>query len=93
MSDVERSAYRQPVTRVGIDLFRGVDSGAVLKVLIDHSLVEIVGRKKEAGSPLLYGTTNTFLSMFNLQDLADLPTLKDLREFEEDPASFGSPPQ
>ena len=86
-------AYRQPVTRAGIDSFRGVDSGAVLRVLLQHSLVEVVGRKKEVGNPLVYGTTDEFLSMFNLQDLADLPTLKDLRDFEDDPTSFGSPPK
>ena len=86
-------AYRQPVTRAGIDSFRGVDSGAVLRVLLQHSLVEVVGRKKEVGNPLVYGTTDEFLSMFNLQDLADLPTLKDLRDFEDDPTSFGSSPK
>ncbi len=86
-------AYRQPVTRNDIDDLRGVDSGAVVKVLIEHNLIEIVGRKQISGTPLLYGTTDNFLSLFNLRDLADLPTLSDLRELEEDERGSGDKPQ
>ncbi len=77
-------AYRQPITRAEIDEIRGVDSGGVLKTLMDRDLVKIVGRKEEAGKPLLYGSTQTFLEVFNLRGLQDLPTLKDLRQIEED---------
>jgi segregation and condensation protein B len=73
-------AYRQPITRPEIDLVRGVDSGATLKVLLERELVQIVGRKEEPGRPLLYGTTIKFLEFFNLTSLRDLP---DLREFKE----------
>jgi segregation and condensation protein B len=74
------AAYRQPITRPEIDLVRGVDSGATLKVLLERELVQIVGRKEEPGRPLLYGTTVKFLEFFNLTSLRDLP---DLREFKE----------
>lgn len=73
-------AYRQPVTRSDIESVRGVDSGGVLKSLTDRRLIKCVGRKEEAGRPLLYATTSEFLELFGLKDLADLPPLK---EFEE----------
>ncbi|MFN9812595.1 MAG: SMC-Scp complex subunit ScpB, partial [Deltaproteobacteria bacterium] len=50
-------AYRQPITRPEIDEVRGVDSGSALKVLLEKTLVRIIGRKEEPGRPLLYGTT------------------------------------
>ena len=77
-------AYRQPVTRPEVDAIRGVDSGAVLKVLLERELVQIVGKKDEPGRPLLYGTTLRFLEFFNLRSLRDLPTLRDFRELSEE---------
>lgn len=77
-------AYRQPITRAEIEEIRGVDSGGVLKTLMDRDLVKIVGKKEEPGKPLLYGSTETFLEVFNLRGLQDLPTLKDLRQIEDD---------
>lgn len=72
--------YRQPITRAEIDHVRGVDSGAVLKLLLERDLIKIVGRKEEPGRPMLYGTTVKFLEFFELKSLRDLP---DLREFTE----------
>ncbi len=77
-------AYRQPITRAEIDQLRGVDSGGVLKTLLDRELVRIVGKKEEAGKPLLYGTTDIFLETFQLKSLQDLPTLRDLKQIEEE---------
>jgi segregation and condensation protein B len=73
-------AYRQPVTRPEIEDVRAVDSGAVVKALLERRLIKIIGKKEEPGRPLLYGTTPEFLEFFNLKDLASLPTL---REFQE----------
>ncbi|MBN2574293.1 MAG: SMC-Scp complex subunit ScpB [Deltaproteobacteria bacterium] len=70
-------AYRQPITRPEIDDIRGVDCGPVLKTLLDRGLVRIIGKKEEVGRPLLYGTTSEFLRIFNLRELADLPTLRE----------------
>jgi segregation and condensation protein B len=78
------AAYRQPVTRPEIDAIRGVDSGAVLKALLERELLQIVGKKDEPGRPLLYGTTLRFLEFFNLRSLRDLPTLRDFRELSEE---------
>ncbi len=77
-------AYRQPLTRAEIDEIRGVDSGGVLKTLCEKNLVRIVGKKDEAGKPILYGTTHEFLEVFNLRSLKDLPGLKDYRDLEEE---------
>jgi segregation and condensation protein B len=86
-------AYRQPVTRGEIEEVRGVDSGAVLKHLLDRRLVKILWRKDEPGRPLLYGTTREFLELFSLKDLKSLPTLQDFVELsDEHRASLGLPP-
>lgn len=73
-------AYRQPIVRSEVEKIRGVDSGAVLKTLLDRHIVRIVGRRDEPGQPLLYGTTKDFLEIFNLKALTELPTLKDIEE-------------
>jgi segregation and condensation protein B len=77
-------AYRQPVTRPEIEDIRGVDSGAVLKALLDRRLIKIVGKKEEVGRPILYGTTREFLEFFALKDLASLPTLREFQELTEE---------
>jgi segregation and condensation protein B len=71
-------AYRQPVIRPTIEEIRGVDSGWVIRSLLEKGLIRITGRKEIAGRPLIYGTTKTFLEIFNLNTLSDLPTLKEV---------------
>ncbi len=71
-------AYRQPIMRSEIEKIRGVDTGGVLKTLLERRLLRIVGRSQEPGQPLLYGTTKDFLEIFNLNTLKELPTLKDI---------------
>jgi len=73
-------AYRQPVTRGEIEYFRGVDSGGVLKNLLDKKLIKIIGKKDIPGKPLIYGTTKEFMETFSLKDLASLPTLREIEE-------------
>ena len=77
-------SYRQPITRPEIDEIRGVDSGGTLKTLLDRALIRILGKKEEAGRPLLYGTTKEFLEFFNLRDLKELPTLREFQELTEE---------
>ena len=71
-------AYRQPVTRSEVEYFRGVDSGGVLKSLLDKKLIRIIGKKDIPGKPLIYGTTKEFMETFSLKDLASLPTLREI---------------
>ena len=73
-------AYRQPITRPEIDEIRGVDSSGTLKVLLDRTLVRILGKREEVGRPMLYGTTKEFLDFFSLGDLRELPTLREYSE-------------
>lgn len=70
-------AYRQPVTRSEVEALRGVDSGGVMKSLIDKGLLRTAGRSPDPGRPLLYRTTASFLELFSLPDLRALPTLKE----------------
>lgn len=73
-------AYRQPITKADIEYLRGVDSGGVLKTLLERRLIKIVGRKDVPGRPILYGTTKEFLEHFSLRGLNELPTLKEFAE-------------
>jgi len=71
-------AYRQPATRADVEQVRGVDSGSILRALLEKRLIRILGRKEDVGRPMIYGTTRDFLQLFGLKDLTALPTLRDL---------------
>jgi len=75
-------AYKQPVVKAEIDRIRGVDVGSSLKGLLEKKLVRIMGRKDVPGKPIMYGTTKKFLEVFNLKDLSELPTLKELKDLQ-----------
>ena len=77
-------AYRQPITRPEVDDVRGVDSGPVLKLLLERDLVRILGKRDEPGRPLIYGTTSHFLEFFGLKSLKDLPTLREFTELSDE---------
>jgi len=77
-------AYRQPVTRSEVEYLRGVDSGSVLKTLLEKRLVRILGKKDVPGKPMIYGTTREFLELFGLPDLSSLPTLSEFSELAPD---------
>ncbi len=67
-------AYKQPITRGAIEDIRGVQCGPVLRQLMDVKLVQVNGRDAETlGRPLLYGTTDAFLTRFGLGRIEDLP--------------------
>jgi len=72
-------AYRQPIIRPAIEEIRGVDSGWVLRTLLEKGLIKMMGRKDLPGRPMIYGTTRAFLELFSLNTLADLPTLKEVQ--------------
>ncbi|MFO0984934.1 MAG: SMC-Scp complex subunit ScpB [Planctomycetota bacterium] len=72
-------AYRQPVTRAEIEAIRGVQSGPMLKTLLDRKLVRITGRAEVLGRPLQYGTTKRFMDFFGLKSMADLPKVEELK--------------
>jgi len=71
--------YHQPVTRAEIEEIRGVAFGTnTLDILMELNWVKPRGRKDVPGKPILYGTTDDFLSHFSLQKLSDLPTVDEL---------------
>ena len=73
-------AYKQPVTRADLEDVRGVDTGAVVRGLLDRRLLRIAGHKDVPGRPLLYGTSRRFLEVFGLESIKDLPALRELEE-------------
>ncbi len=83
MEALSITAYKQPTTRGELEAIRGVDSGGVLKKLMDRRLIKIVGRKDTPGRPAVYGTTKEFLEAFELKDLSNLPTIKEALLNEE----------
>lgn len=73
-------AYKQPISKSDVEGIRGVDSSHVIRALMDRRLVKIAGRSEEMGRPSLYGTTQEFLEVFNLNELTDLPSEIELDE-------------
>jgi segregation and condensation protein B len=76
-------AYKQPLVRAEIEEIRGVETSGVLRTLLERKLVRIVGRKEVPGRPIMYGTTKFFLEHFGLQDLTQLPPLREFKELGE----------
>jgi len=73
-------AYKQPVLRAEVEAIRGVQSGEVLRGLLEKNLIKVVGRKNTIGRPILYGTTKKFLEQFGLDSLKSLPKMAGAEE-------------
>ncbi len=69
-------AYNEPITRMGIDEIRGVDSSYQVRKLLSKNLIECKGKSELPGKPNLYGITDTFLDYFGLLSKDDLPEIK-----------------
>ncbi len=76
-------AYKQPLVRAEIEEIRGVETSGVIRTLLERKLVRIVGRKEVPGRPIMYGTTKFFLEHFGLNDLSQLPPLREFKELGE----------
>ena len=72
-------SYKQPVTRAEIDAIRGIDSGHLLRGLLEKNMVRTTGHAETTGRPLLYATTAYFLEIFSLNSLDDLPALEEFQ--------------
>lgn len=66
-------AYQQPITRVGVEAIRGVQSSEMIRQLIDRGLVKVGGEEDSLGRPFLYITTRSFLDMFGIGRIEELP--------------------
>lgn len=73
-------AYKQPVIKAQIDEIRGVESGHLLRALMEKSLVAFAGKSEFPGKPMLYQTTRKFLEIFGLRNLKELPSLSEIDE-------------
>ncbi len=77
-------AYKQPLTRASVEFIRGVDSSYTLRTLLQKKLIRVVGKEAVPGRPILYGTTKTFLEVFGLKNITNLPHLSELDMVEEE---------
>lgn len=66
-------AFKQPVTRAEMEAIRGVKVDGVVNTLLELDLITEAGRKKALGNPILYATTDKFLTVFGLESIDDLP--------------------
>ncbi len=73
-------AYKQPVVKSELDAIRGVESGHLLRALMERGLVNFEGKSELPGRPMQYGTTRKFLEIFGLRNLKELPTLSQIDE-------------
>ncbi len=73
-------AYKQPVTKLEVEELRGVNCDSTIKGLLDFDLIEISGKLDRIGHPNLYSTTEKFLQKFGMENLEELPDLKELEE-------------
>ena len=78
-------AYKQPVIRSDVEHLRGVDCGGVLRMLLERNLIRVLGRKEIPGRPIIYATTKQFLEVFDLKNLKDLPTPKEIEDLAKAP--------
>ena len=83
-------AYKQPITVPEIQAIRGVNASGTIHTLLKHKLITSAGRKKVIGKPMMYKTTREFLVQFGLDDLGELPNLKEFEELSR--AALGDEP-
>lgn len=75
-------AYKQPVTKLEIEQIRGVNCDYAVHKLLDKGLLEIKGKADSIGRPIIYGTSPQFMDYFGINDLSELPTIKDISKEE-----------
>lgn len=71
-------AYKQPVTKAQIDEIRGVESGHLLRALMEKNLVTFGEKSELPGKPMYYETTRKFLEIFGLRNIRELPSLHEI---------------
>ncbi|MSE06486.1 SMC-Scp complex subunit ScpB, partial [Lactobacillus salivarius] len=77
-------AYKQPITRIGVDEIRGVQSSSMIQRLQLLELIKENGRLDAPGRPILYVTTDKFLDYFGLESLDQLPELDEEKQEDEE---------
>lgn len=77
-------AYKQPITKAGIEAIRGVGCDYTIQKLLEKELIAILGKAESVGKPILYGTSDRFLDYFGINAIDELPTLKDFKTEENE---------
>ncbi len=77
-------AYRQPITKSEMEQIRGVNCDYAVQKLLEKELVEIKGKSEAIGRPLIYGTSDNFMDYFGINNINELPTLKDFSQKENE---------
>lgn len=85
-------AYKQPITKAEVEAVRGVAVDGVIRTLLERDLIRMLGRKAEAGRPIVYGTSQGFLEHFGLKELGDLPSLREIDELISASGGEAQPP-
>lgn len=77
-------AYRQPITRGEIEDIRGVSVNTnIIKTLQEREWIKVVGHRDVPGKPELLATTRQFLDYFNLKQLSELPSLAEIKDYDQ----------
>mgnify|MGYP001216130861 CR=1 FL=1 len=76
-------AYRQPITKSEVEFIRGVNCDYAVQKLLEKQLIAITGRSEGPGRPLLYSTSEFFMQYFGINDVSDLPKLKEFEDTAE----------
>lgn len=83
-------AYKQPIAKTEVESIRGVNCDYTIQKLLEKGLIEIQGKGNSVGRPLIYGTSLKFMEYFGINNLNELPTLKD---FSQEVDSIGQVPE
>lgn len=77
-------AYKQPITKAQVDEIRGVESGHLMRALMEKNLVTFGERSELPGKPMFYETTRKFLEIFGLRNIQELPSLEEIDQLIPD---------
>lgn len=75
-------AYNQPTTREQVEKIRSRPSGSVLAQLVRRELLSVEPGETNP-KVKYYSTTDRFLDLFNLDEIADLPQSHEVSDIEE----------
>ncbi|MFD2866798.1 SMC-Scp complex subunit ScpB [Mucilaginibacter antarcticus] len=75
-------AYKQPVTKTDVEQIRGVNCDYSVQKLLEKELIIIMGKSDGLGKPILYGTSPLFMDYFGINDIKELPHIKELNDAE-----------
>ena len=73
-------AYKQPVTKTDVEQIRGVNCDYSIQKLLEKELIAITGKSDTVGKPILYGTSGLFMDYFGINNINELPKIKELTD-------------